>query len=197
MPNQTANFALPYPNGSDDPCDFAQQWCDFTTAVNAVLNGFQETIDRTVPVIPTAQLRATTAHSYNRTQTTLVDFDAVAFDTAAWIDFDANSKAITIDRGGPMDYWGAVIVDPDGVNSIWHIGFTEVLLANGLDTLVAQQGVLDRGVGGTRVGNMLSDLETHLLPFHLYLDFFGDAVTHNITNAYLTAWWHADTVRPS
>ncbi len=54
MPNFTPNFNLPYPAPTDAPCDFDEQWCDFTDAVTSVLDGFQATVDRTYPVIPVA-----------------------------------------------------------------------------------------------------------------------------------------------
>lgn len=195
MPNYTANFALPYPNPTDDPCLFAEQWCDFAAAVNAVLDGFQETIDRTVPVVPMAQMRITTAQAYNSSLETFVTFDAVSFDTAGWTDFDANPRAISTDRAAVFNVHASDITDPDGVNSLWTIRFEETDLS-GITTVGEAQQILDRGGTGTRIGNTVTNLVQRNQPIDTYLEVFvNGSVTYNLTNAYMTIWWHADTVR--
>lgn len=197
MPNTTANFALPYPNGTDDPCDFAAQWCDFTAAVNEVLDGFQATIDRTVPTIPAAQMRATTTRTYNAALDTFVTFDTVTFDTAGWTDFDANPRVITTDRAAVFNLSGSHVSDPGTLNSIWTLRFQEIY-AGGTVQIGQEQNILDRGPGGTRIGNILHDLIYHNQPAQVLMEVFvSSSSTFTITSAFFTVWWHADTVRPA
>jgi hypothetical protein len=121
MPSNTAIFALPYPNGSDRPCDFAQQWCDFTDAVQAVLDGFQTTLDRTVPMIPIAVLGVSSA--FTMTSFNNIPYDTVVIDSAAWTAVDIDNTMISPDMAGVLSWHasatitqsqiaGAYILDP-------------------------------------------------------------------------------------
>jgi hypothetical protein len=195
MAGSTVNYALPYPDGDDDPCDFATQWCSFTDAVNEILDGFQATIDRTVPVIPAAQMRVTVSRAYNTVTERFIQFDAVSFDTAGWTDFDANPRAISTDRAAVFGLHASDITDPDGVNSIWTIEFYEID-TTGATTAAEDQSVLDRGVAGQRVGNEVTDLVVRNLPIDTYVEVRNNSVTtFTLTNGYMSIWWHADEER--
>lgn len=193
MPNTTVNFDLPYPNGTDDPCDFAEQWCSFADAVNAVLDGFQATIDRTVPIIPAAQLRATTPRAYSDATGNNVIFDAIGFDTAGWTNFDADPKTIFTDRAGLLVHLGNVEQAPDGVNSLWELNFDGT---PGVPTV--PNTILDRGVATqTHIGNWLSRSQRNTTANQVSLHVDGTQNSFTINAAHLTVYWHADTVRPS
>lgn len=98
MPVLTPNFALPVPGALDEPCDFAQQWCDFTNSVQTVLDGFEAIADRTNPVVPLAKMQLTTTVVIAETST--VPFDTLTLNNANMIDFDSSNTTITIKRPG-------------------------------------------------------------------------------------------------
>lgn len=108
MTAYTPNLALPYPDGADAPCDFAQDWCGFTDAVQVVLDRFETTADRVNPVIPIAYMRKTGPGAFVQGQ--LIPFTEVLLDTAGWIDFDANPTLISPDIGGRLTLNGYVDV---------------------------------------------------------------------------------------
>ena len=112
MPS-TPNFDLPYPGSGDAPCEFGQQWCEFTESVEGVLDGFQTTLDRTVPIIPVALLQA--PESQVITSGTFVSFDTVLIDTARMTDMDLNPFGITITRAGRYTLTGGMIVPPESL----------------------------------------------------------------------------------
>lgn len=107
MPNTTTNFALPYPSPSDEPCDFPQQWCDFVDAIDNVLDGFQATVDRTVPVIPVALLQQTEPTTV--TNGGAISFDTLLVDTAGMTDMDNAPYLITIKRTGRYTVAGGLL----------------------------------------------------------------------------------------
>jgi hypothetical protein len=102
MPSNTTNFALPYPNGSDSPCDFAQQWCDFTEAIQGVLDGFQDTLDRTVPVIPIAVLAVTENVTISNFDN--IVYDTVMIDSAGWTAVDVDNTLLSPDMAGVLSF---------------------------------------------------------------------------------------------
>lgn len=189
MPGYTSNFNLPYPVDTDDPCNFATQWCDFTTAVNAVLDGFQATINRTVPVVPAAGFIATISTTYNSAVTNFLSYDSEPFDTADWIDFDADNTKISIDRSGVFHLNGADIQQPDGGNSTWTLEF--------VGAGASPNKILDRGVVGQIVGNWNTSLTFSAFPQQVQMLVSGPNSIFTITRAYFSAIWHADTFRES
>lgn len=94
----TTNFAFPYPDGSNAPCDFDTDWCNFTNSVQALFDSYQAIVDRTIPVIPVARLLVTS--NVTIANGAEVPFDTVSVDTAGWVDFDADQYGITTDRAG-------------------------------------------------------------------------------------------------
>lgn len=99
MPDHTANYALPYPSSVDRPCDFAQQWCDFTDAVEGVLAQVQESVDRIYPLIRISILRLSEATSFPGGSGTPIVYDTVDIDTPGWVDTVGMDKIIP-DIGG-------------------------------------------------------------------------------------------------
>src|SRR5688500_14304081 len=111
MPD-TPIFSLPYPGPSDAPCDFAEQWCDFTEAIDGVFTTFEAGIARTMPVIPLAIMRLTTVQLIPNLQR--VPFDAVAADTAGMTDIASDPFHITITRAGRYTVSGGLEIGSDG-----------------------------------------------------------------------------------
>ncbi|HSJ76766.1 MAG TPA: hypothetical protein VK899_11420, partial [Gemmatimonadales bacterium] len=82
----TPNFSLPVPGPLDAPCDFPQQWCDFTDGVQTVLDGFETMADRTNPVVPLAKMQL--LNTVNLLETSTVPFDTLTLNNAGMVDFD-------------------------------------------------------------------------------------------------------------
>lgn len=120
----TTNFNLPFPDSSDAPCDFAEQWCDFTEAVDAVFDGFQATLDRTVPMIPIALLSLSA-------QVTIPDggnipYDTVLVDSARWTAVDIDNTLISATMAGVLSL---------SVNAIFEqVGGPDMFLLDPVDT---------------------------------------------------------------
>lgn len=121
MTASTTNFNLPYPDSTDAPCDFAQQWCEFTDAIDVIFDRFQATLDRTVPMIPITVMRVTeqivSTVSYN------IPYDTLVIDSAGWTAVDVDSTMISPDMAGVLSFHvsvlhaqaaapGAAMVDP-------------------------------------------------------------------------------------
>lgn len=98
MPVLTPSFSLPVPGPLDAPCDFPQQWCDFTNSVQGVLDGFESIANRTNPAVPLAKMQLT--RTVTLAETSTVPFDALTLNNANMVDFDASTTAIVINRPG-------------------------------------------------------------------------------------------------
>ena len=197
MPNNTANFNLPYPSGSDAPCDFDEQWCDFTAAIDGVFDIFQAALDRSVPVIPAAKLRLSTAANF--VDSSPVIFDSVVFDTAGFTDLDADPYHIFVDRTGRYTVTLMTVVTtqaaiPPGFLGCW----VEIEDAIGSVNVVGQ--IQGTDVGGA-LGYFLAGYEavvTITAGSKLSLIFTaGSIVVRNMLEAYMSVHWHSDTERPS
>lgn len=95
----TPNFSLPVPGPLDEPCDFAQQWCDFTDATQTVLDSLEAVADRTNPNVPMAKLELR-GGARDLPADSLIPFDTLVLNNAGLVDFDASNSSITINRPG-------------------------------------------------------------------------------------------------
>jgi hypothetical protein len=189
MPNFTTNFNLPYPAGTDEPCDFAQQWCDFTQAIDGVFDTFQSAIDRTIPVVPAAILVQTVPTSiFNFSP---LRFDTVLVDTAGMTDLDVDPFTITITR--PGRYTVACFVEkPTTGFSLPR--FTSIFAG---PSFSAQSELLDRGAGILYYLNGFHAVETYAAGDQARLSFsVGSQQFWDITSSWLAVIWHSDTEVP-
>lgn len=188
----TPNFGLPYPTASDEPCDFAEQWCAFTDAMQAVLDGFQSSADRSFPLIPIAQMRLTTPVTLTispQGNFAPVPFDTVEVDTADWVDFDTSQSSMTINRAGRFMIVGNAALDPvNADNTIFLIR----AVSGAVDQRLDFGGDIDIG-GVSAAVAVLTSPQT----FELEVAESGssnDSLT--IFQATLTAYWIADGATP-
>lgn len=184
----TPNFALPYPDASSAPCDFDHDWCDFTTATQVVLDGFTSITNRTVPVIPIAELSVTTGVSM-ATDDEIV-FDTITVDTAGWTDFDADPSGITTDRAGRFVAVGWARFAQTVVNNLveLHLRYTGQI-QNPDDT------IFDQGLGDTSLN--VSTLVAVTVPTRWSMTAFtGNGSNLFVQQAGLTVFWHADRAAP-
>ena len=115
MTSYTTNFAFPYPDGSNAPCDFDTDWCNFTNSVQDLFDTYQAIVDRTVPVLPMATLLVTTPVTI--VSGAEIPFDTVRVDTAGWVDFDADPFGITTDRAGRFVAHGWAVFSSTTLNN--------------------------------------------------------------------------------
>lgn len=187
----TPNFALPYPTATDEPCDFAEQWCTFTDAMQTVLDRFQMSADRTSPLIPIAQMRLTAPVTLTITpqgQFAPIPFDTVEVDTADWINFDSSQSSLTISRAGRFMLMGNAGLDPvNADNTLFSVritGTTDQRLDFGADI----------DIGGVTAAMVVT---TSPQTFELEVAESGssnDSLT--IFQATFTAYWIADGATP-
>lgn len=186
MTGHTSNFNLPYPDGSDRPCDFAPQWCDFTDAVTAVLDRFQTGINHANPRVPAALLRMTTPHSVINGQN--IPFDEVVLDTAAMTDLDADPYHVTITH--PGRYTVAAYIEKGSAG-----------IPNSQQALFAGNvvwSVLDRGIGVTYSIPAYDALDTFAAGTQIsaFFNAAGVAGAHTVDVAWLAVFWHSNTEAP-
>lgn len=190
MPSNTVNFNLPYPNGTDEPCDFAEQWCDFTDALDGVFDTFQGVIDRTIPVVPLAILQQTVAR--NIPNLGIVQFDTVLADTAGMTDIDVDPFHITVRR--PGRYTVGAMLQKQTVGVPFIVAYTSVFVNPHVNAVA---DLLDRGVGVTYYFNPYYTVDTYAAGDKISLSF---AVSANPTVAIEASWlavvWHSDTEVP-
>lgn len=192
MPNTTINFSLPYPSPDDDPCLFAEQWCDFTDSIDSIIGTFQAGADRAIPVIPAAMLRRTT--SINVINGNIIPFTDVVIDTANMTDLDADPYRITIPRTGRYTV-GAFMekVSSGTVNSQITL-FIRGELPSNLDITTS---TLDRGAAVTYFVPAYGPVTTLQQGDRLGIFFTtGVATSQQVNAAWLSVIWHSDTEVP-
>lgn len=193
MPSSTVNFALPYPAPTDQPCDFDEQWCDFTDAIDAVFAVFQAGIDRAYPTIPMAMVQQTVS----RNILNLEDhpFDTVAIDTAGMTDLDADPFHITIPRPGVWTLACGMIFPSPALVLNGFLGMQVTQDVFGGFSVDCQAMSLDRGAGVDY--HLTAYAPARFLPQGLRLGVthnFGNVSVKTITSTWFSVSWHADAM---
>lgn len=189
MPSTTPNFALPYPSPSDEPCDFAEQWCDFTAAIDGIFGTFEAGIARTVPTVPLAILRCTVQQPVPNLQ--LIPFDTVSADTASMTDINADPYNITATRFGRYTVSGGLELGSSGIVN----NQTAMIIQNPDFTITAD--ALDRGnafiyrTNGFMPTITLNPGEKVGMTFNV-----GGEMNVTVFAAWLAVYWHADREVP-
>lgn len=195
MPNLTPVFKLPYPSGSDAPCDFDEQWCAFTAAMDAVFATWQSGVDRTVPVVPAAKLLLATTTTVPAGNP--VPFDTVVADTAAMTDLDADPYRITIPQTGRYTITSMLRKPTSGVLNSEITTSVVTSLGGVLASTNTRGEALDRGAGATYFVPAYTAVVSLAAGTKLTLTFsIGSLVNVTIEGASLSAVWHSDTEVP-
>lgn len=187
----TPNFNLPYPTALDDPCDFAEQWCDFTNAVTGVLDGFEEIADRTNPSTLIAKMELTNAVTL--AGPSILSFDAVSVNNAGMVDFDVSRQRIRINRPGRF-------------SAEAHVLFTGSGVANNQFTIRIDGNTMQDKTRAVEVASPIIGM-MYTTPFELVSFPFtpvdvwievdaATAPTYVVTNASLAVYWFADRSAP-
>lgn len=194
MPNLTPNMLLPYPNGLDAPCDFDVQWCEFTSAIDAVFDRFEGALARTYPAVPAAILQVTTPVPVSNN---IIPFDTVAIDTADMTDIDADPYTITIKVAGRYTLGGYT-----GEQTVIGGPYTPSIIINVTpsDPLGAPQStILDFGTLNINFGNNVHwEVMTLAVGTRVRLITQNGGVSgfRSIDEAWLAVYWHADQELP-
>jgi hypothetical protein len=108
----TAEFCLPYFEGSDSPCldtgtvcDPSTVWCDMAAIIDAAFTGFDETISRAVESFPYAQVAVsgvpfTFSSGTSNLFSVVVPWDTVVGDSDGMVDLDTNVNTVNLLRSG-------------------------------------------------------------------------------------------------
>lgn len=183
-------MTLPFPIGTDAPCEFPEQWCETITGINAKVAEYESVIDRTYPAIPVCVLRATVS----QTLPALLDavtFTEAAIDTAGMSDLDANPKIITVPKNGVYTVQGFI-----------H-QITTVALNSVVDVQVFFQSI-PSGFGDFRgrtrslgVGSSVQVSTARITSFWQAGTIFslGTSSAVQVLKASLSVAWHADQER--
>lgn len=108
MSTCTPIYGLPYPTGSDRPCDAPTTMCSFASAVETQLDTLDAIVDRTIDSVPMGIVTLTiTANISSLGGNTQLSWDTVNVDTANMVDLTNNPYAITLPRYGRywVSYW--------------------------------------------------------------------------------------------
>lgn len=93
-------MAIPVPAGTDPACDFAEDWCATTAAINAKIAAYQTALARAYPASPMALLRRTERLAAGYVPLAPIPMTEATFDTAGMTDLDADPTVITIQQTG-------------------------------------------------------------------------------------------------
>lgn len=190
-------MAIPVPAGTDPACDFAEDWCATTAAINAKIAAYETALARAYPAAPMALLRRTELLTTNVLLAPIPMTEAT-FDTAGMTDLDADPTIITIQQTGRYMVRGYLSTGTTGVvNTL----VTATLNIAGPPNASIQGYALDRGSLLVAVSSF------HPTPFSDGTEFIEGtkiSLSTSITisaavplfKASLFVGWHADQENP-
>lgn len=140
MTTCTPIYGLTYAIGPDRGCDIGDAFCEFASQVEALLQGFEASLNRTTRGIPMAKVSSSVAQALSGN----VTFDTEEVDTDGMVNLSASNLGITIQRTGKY-VATAYSTQIDGAG----VGAMDLLLnKNGFG--LAEE---DMRYGGSAVGN--------------------------------------------
>lgn len=190
MTSLTPLYDLPFPNALDEPCEFPQDWCAFTAAVDVVLDRLELGAQRVIPAIPIAKVLITEPVTLNAGQA--FPWESVSIDTSGWTNFDSDNRIITVSRTARYSVLGAALVGPSGTANSSYV----MLIDN---VLFVDPDYLDRNVAGVNIGITAqndSDEISAGTQISMSVIRSGSSGTIPLQSASLTVFWHADEERP-
>jgi hypothetical protein len=196
MPILTPNFLLPVPGPLDEPCDFAEQWCDFTDSVQVVLDRFEAVADRTNPVVPLAKMEVTTPVTIAETST--IPYDTLTLNNAGMVNFDTSNTTIVVNRPGRFFFTLNVMFVGSTTNNVY---FQVQYQPTGAGTINRTYGI-DEGFGATNAANVgmsssaVIYVTTPPANIRTTIQLIGVDENIRIDTAAFSAFWFADRGAP-
>lgn len=190
MTSLTPVYDLPFPDALDAPCDFPEDWCAFTVAVDAVLDRLELGAQRVIPAIPIAKVMITEPVTLTAGQA--FPWDTVAIDTAGWTNFDEDNRILTVSRTARYSVLGAALVGPSGLANSSYVLFID-------NVLFTDPDYLDRNIAGVNIGiTTQNDSDEIAVGTEISMNIIrsGSSGTIPLQSASLTVFWHADEERP-
>lgn len=199
----TADFCLPYLEGSDSPClntgtvcDPSSAWCDLIGLVEAQLNAFDDIAARTGTSIPLAKISYTPPVPVDPTvYPNSIPFDVVEIDTDNMVNFEAEPAAIVPNRNGIYEVMLTVTTETVGPNTTRAAGIR-------IGNLTPPTGIVGTGVASatqTTVGGQVTFSTSTLWLFtdnaplpRVIIGRKNLLLTAPIVTASLVAMWHAE-----
>lgn len=180
---------FPYPSPGDRPCDFDEQWCQFTGAVDQMFDRWEAGLARAYPAIPAAKLRQTEL-------TPLLNFSPipmseVSLDTAGMTNLDADPYGITVRRAGRYTIW-ATILENDATGGAG--GQSQLFID--VQSAVEANSVLVLGPGQYRNVTYWPAITLAAGSRVTMFGFLSGQASRTLNGASLAVFWHSDTVRP-
>jgi hypothetical protein len=186
----TVNYALPYPGALDEPCDFAEDWCAFTTAASTVLDTFQAVADRTNPAVPMGKMELSTLVTIAKGSP--IPFDSVTVNNANFVDFDASNSTMTISRPGRYVIILNLFMSTSGVALS---RFLTQIFANAVAISLSDE--LDLATTSVAyVANAFHTTTTAPFTISATIDQTSAVTTVTIQRAILSVFWHSDGAAP-
>jgi hypothetical protein len=189
--NQTASMGFPYPASTDAPCDFDEQWCEFTGAIDGVFDKWESGLNRAYPAIPAALLRQTEL-------TTIINFNPIPFsevvlDTAGMTNLDADPYGIVIPRAGRYSIFAAI----EENDTSGGAGAQSSLLVSSTDFNISESNILLVLGAGLYRNNVSAPVLTMTEGMRITLTvFLSGQATRTAPEISLGVYWHSDVVRP-
>ena len=189
--NVTPLMGLPYPNGLDAPCDFDDDWCAFTAALDSVFAKFETGLQRTYPAIPIAVVQLTTTITILNFNP--VPWDTVAIDTAGMTDLDADPYGIVLPRSGRYTAAAFLQQDTSGI-----VDSQSVMTIQGFSERNVDNIILNRGAGIPYYNNCYQAVISGTQGTRLTLTtFVSGASSRTARGGWMAIYWHSDSERPS
>lgn len=114
----TPIYGLPYPTGASKPCNIGDTLCDFANAVEAQLDVFDATVNRTFTTIPMVKIRRTIAQTHTTTVFEDWIFDTTLVDTDNMFNGDTDPTIITFNTSGVYLFFFNVYASSTGTQVV-------------------------------------------------------------------------------
>ena len=188
--NVTPLMGLPYPGPGDAPCDFDEQWCQFTGAIDAVFDKWEAGLSRAYPAIPAAKMlltEITPIQNFNP-----IPFTEVEFDTAGMTQMDADPYGITCRRAGR--YTVAAFLAEDTASG--GAGAQAALVISILGSFTEFSDILILGAGTYRENTYWPVMDLAEGDRLVLTTFLSSQPNRTARSAWLSVSWHSDVRRP-
>lgn len=190
MPIPTALMKLPFPGPGDAPCDFDEDWCGFTGAIDALFDKWEAGLNRAYPAIPAAKMlltEITPIQNFNP-----IPFTEVEFDTAAMTNMDGDPYGITCQRAGRYTL-SAFLSEDLASGGLGAQALLGIMIANSIiessDILVLVAGTYREHTYWPVVDLAEGDRLT-------LVSFLSSQPNRTARSAWLSVAWHSDVIRP-